>query len=151
MMTVFAMNIRKSLFISIYLLLTIFPLSSQANTQSSTALSSESEINYSIYKANGKHLLLWFYSEAGPQASDKVLAEKLSASGIEVWLIDLFDSYFLPVALSSMDKIPATDISEFIEVAYKKNRQKNHRSYNRPLGHPPVTGSQTKPGHIPGQ
>lgn len=123
-MTVFNMNIRKSLFISISLLLTMFPLSSQASTVSSTALSSESEINYSVYKADGKQLLLWFYSEAGPQAADKVLAEKLSTLGIEVWLIDLFDSYFLPVSLSSMDRIPGADISEFIKLAYKKTGKK---------------------------
>lgn len=104
---------------SLITLVSYSPLSSQANTQSSTF--SDTEINYSIYKANGNQLLLWFYSEAGPQDSEKKLAKDLAELGIEVWLIDLFDSYFLPVSLSSMDKIPATDISQFIEQASVKS------------------------------
>jgi len=93
----------------------------QAEISDSITLSSDTEINYTVYKAEGTQLLLWFYSEAGPQPTDKILADKLSKRGIEVWLIDLFDSYFLPIALSSMDKIPASDISELIEAAHQQS------------------------------
>lgn len=115
MTSLFSKYITKPLTISIILFAAYSPLSSQADTQSST--SSDTEINYSSYKANGNQLLLWFYSEAGPQDSETKLAKELATLGVEVWLIDLFDSYFLPISLSSMDKIPAADISQFIEQA----------------------------------
>ena len=97
-----------------------FPTLTLAVTSSSISLSSGNEISYSIYPAQtDKHnkLILWFYSEAGPQASDKKIATELAKLGYETWLIDLFDSYFLPVSLSSMDQIPATDITDFINRA----------------------------------
>ena len=91
-----------------------------AASLSSITTSSDTEINFSVYPAEGDQLLLWFYSEAGPQNIDSALAHEIAKSGTEVWIIDLFDSYFLPVALSSMDKIPAIDISDFIEAAHKQ-------------------------------
>ncbi|MDH5392919.1 MAG: TlpA family protein disulfide reductase [Gammaproteobacteria bacterium] len=91
-----------------------------ASQLAAITLSSGNEISYSQHKAEGNTLLLWFYSEAGPQASDQKLARELARSGTEVWVIDLFSSYFLPVALSSMDTIPAADISDLIEMAHKK-------------------------------
>jgi len=113
----------KHLRLNLLLLTSLFFFSPllQAEISTSATLSSDAEINYTVYKAEGTQLLLWFYSEAGPQTSDKILADKLSKLGIEVWLIDLFDSYFLPIALSSMDKIPARDISELFETAHQQS------------------------------
>jgi len=103
-----------------FFLLSSFCFIAQAETTASIALSSGNEISYRSFPAKGKQLVLWFYSEAGPQTFDKQIATNLAQRGYETWLIDLFDSYFLPVSLSSMDKIPPADISEFIKHAAKQ-------------------------------
>ena len=91
------------------------------------ALNAETEIEYTVYKAaneNSDTLFLWLYSEAGPQKIEHTIAQQLAQNNIEVWRIDLFAAHFLPVASSSMDRIPDTDISELIEFAHKQTGKK---------------------------
>lgn len=118
------MTLIKLFVISCYALFLTLTSPSHANnarvsTPSSISINSDTEISYSVFPAESKHLLLWFYSEAGPQPSDKKLAQQLSSLGTEVWVVDLFESYFLPTALSSMDKIPEKDLNQFMRYAHK--------------------------------
>jgi len=85
---------------------------------------SENEIITTIYKAKGNTLFLWLYSEAGPQKTEEKIIRELINKNIEVWRVDLFSSHFLPVAASSMDRIPDTDFSQLIEYAYQKTGKK---------------------------
>lgn len=87
-------------------------------------LSDGTEIGYNVYPANGNMLFLWLYSEAGPQAVENRIAQQLAKLGIETWRLDLFEAHFLPVATSSMDRIPANDISELITHARKKTNKR---------------------------
>ncbi|MDH5394666.1 MAG: TlpA family protein disulfide reductase [Gammaproteobacteria bacterium] len=82
--------------------------------------SDETEIEYNVYKAKGDTLFIWLYSEAGPQAIEDKIAQQLTRLNIEVWRPDLFAAHFLPIANSSMDLIPGTDISELIDYAHKQ-------------------------------
>ena len=88
------------------------------------SVNTETEIEISVYPAKGDTLFLWLYSEAGPQKSERTISEQLAKNNIEVWHIDLFAAHFLPVASSSMDRIPESDISELIEYAFKKTGKK---------------------------
>lgn len=88
------------------------------------SITAETEVEISVYPAKGDTLFLWLYSEAGPQKSEHDIAKRLTKKSIEVWRIDLFAAHFLPVASSSMDRIPSSDISELIEYAYKKTGKK---------------------------
>lgn len=88
------------------------------------SVNAETEIEISAYPAKGDTLFLWLYSEAGPQKSEHEIANQLAKNNIEVWRIDLFAAHFLPVASSSMDRIPDSDISELIEYAFKKTGKK---------------------------
>ena len=121
---IIALSVRKTFYRFSFLLLIISTCIVQAETNNSIALSSGNEISYTAFPANGQQLVLWFYSEAGAQIFDKQIAIELAKRGSETWLIDLFDSYFLPVSLSSMDKVPAADISEFIHQAAKQTGKK---------------------------
>lgn len=87
-------------------------------------VNAETEIEMSVYPAKGDTLFLWLYSEAGPQKSEHEIAKQLAKNNIEVWRVDLFAAHFLPVASSSMDRIPDSDISELIEYAFKKTGKK---------------------------
>lgn len=88
------------------------------------SINAETEIEISVYPAKGDTLFLWLYSEAGPQKSEHTISKQLAKNNIEVWHIDLFAAHFLPVATSSMDRIPGSDISELIEYAFKKTGKK---------------------------
>ena len=129
------MHIRHLLkfnFYTILLLLTLLVVSFYSRLSFATEsllipLNAETEIEVTIYKPSGsqsKIIFLWLYSEAGPQKSEHDIATQLAKNNIEVWRIDLFAAHFLPVASSSMDRIPDTDISELIEYAYKKTGKK---------------------------
>lgn len=84
----------------------------------------ETEIEITVYPAKGDTLFLWLYSEAGPQQIEDEIAQQITKNNIEIWRLDLFAAHFLPVASSSMDKIPSSNISEIIEYAYKKTGKK---------------------------
>lgn len=88
------------------------------------SINSDTEIETTIYKAKGDTIFLWLYSEAGPQKSEDEIAKKLVKNNIEVWRIDLFAAHFLPVASSSMDRIPDSDFSYIIEYAYQLTGKK---------------------------
>ena len=129
------MHIRHLLkfnYYAILLLLTLLVVSFYSRLSFATeslliSLNAETEIEVTVYKplaSKSKIVFLWLYSEAGPQKSEHDIATQLAKNNIEVWRIDLFTAHFLPVASSSMDRIPDTDISELIEYAYKKTGKK---------------------------
>ena len=58
--------------------------------------------------------VLWVPSEQGVLKQEQALAEKLAESGFTVIMPNLFESYFLPVASSSLRKIPSNIIEREI-------------------------------------
>lgn len=59
----------------------------------------------------GSTALLWISSEHGLTRADKKVAGQLAKHNIDVWLVDLLNSYFLAPVASSIKKIPVQDIS----------------------------------------
>jgi len=118
------------LFFLTLLIVSFNPRFSYAEEARLFSINADTEIEYTVYKAANDHLaqadtlFLWLYSEAGPQKSEHEIARQLAKNNIEVWRIDLFAAHFLPVASSSMDRIPDTDISELIEYAFKQTGKK---------------------------
>ena len=84
------------------------------------SLADGTEFGFESHEASGDKLLIWIPSEAGPQSTDTVIADGLAKKGIEVWRIDLVEARFLPVAQSSMDRIPAGDVAAIVEYASAK-------------------------------
>ena len=123
------MQITYLLKFNLLLLLTLLMLSfyssaTFAEKNISIRINPETEIDTTIYRAKGDTLFLWLYSEAGPQKNDHNIAKQLAKKNVEVWLIDLFAAHFLPVAASSMDRIPASDVSALIQYAFIKTGKK---------------------------
>ena len=109
------------------LIVCFYPRISSAEETLLFSVDASTEIESIAYKTpnnEGDTLFLWLYSEAGPQKSEHIIAKQLAKNNIEVWLVDLFAAHFLPIASSSMDRIPASDISELIEHAYQKTKKK---------------------------
>lgn len=106
-----------------YLFLFFLPLSVVTAGETSLTTSTGDEINIISHPASGNTLYIWLPSEAGPQLSEQQTAEQLARKGIEVWRIDLLEDYFLPLAASSMERIPDIAISELIQHAINKTRK----------------------------
>ncbi len=75
------------------------------------------EISVSRYPATGNRLFLFLPGEDGFQAGELAAASRLQKNSNEVWLADLFESRFLPVVPSSLDRIPASDVVALIDSA----------------------------------
>lgn len=71
-------------------------------------------ISISRLTATGNASLLWLPSEHGLTSEDKKIAGQLWKLGVDVWLVDLLNSYFLAPVASSIGKIPAQDISRLV-------------------------------------
>lgn len=112
----------RSLLISLILLVSInFYLPTRVSAIELPTTAEGEEIPLEIYGRSGSVRLLWFPPETGLKPEDKELALQLSMQGIEVWLVDLFAARFLPLAQSSMDSMPAADISSVIRAASTDN------------------------------
>ncbi len=120
----------KLLFFLTLLIVSFSPRFIYAEETHVLSINTDTEIEFTVYKVSGEHknqadtLFLWLYSEAGPQKVEHEIARQLAKNNIEVWRIDLFAAHFLPVASSSMDLIPDTDISKLIEYAFKQTGKK---------------------------
>ncbi len=81
------------------------------------------EITYRRHPGNkDAPLFIWLPSEDGLQAGDRETARTLAGAGHEQWLVDLFESRFLPTTASSLDRIPAQDITTLIDRANPQKR-----------------------------
>lgn len=70
--------------------------------------------DYRTFSAEGAGLLLWVASERGRTGPELRAAERLAAQGVETWLLDPVDAYFLPQLPSSMDAVPPVDLVDWL-------------------------------------
>jgi len=110
--------------LSLIVVLSFFSQANYAEETQLISINAETQIETTIYKAKGDILFLWLYSEAGPQKSEHRFALELTKRNIEVWRVDLFSAHFLPIASSSMDRIPDDDFSRLIEIAHQQTGKK---------------------------
>lgn len=59
--------------------------------------------------------VLWIPSEYGVLPQEEALAKHLQQQGISVWIPDFFESYFLPVAPSSLRKVPPAVVTRWVK------------------------------------
>ncbi|BBP43860.1 redoxin domain-containing protein [Thiosulfativibrio zosterae] len=91
------------------------------------AFASADEIQLTQFKVeNPKALVLWLPSERGVLPQEKALAQALEQQQISVWMPDLFESYFLPIAPSSLLKVPVADVTELIAQFQKQQPSLPH-------------------------
>jgi len=81
------------------------------------------EIPVTRYHAGKRNLILWLPSEKGLVQAEHDTAAKLARRGYSVWVADLFGARFLPVAPSSLEEIPATDVAGLIQAGAKTYRK----------------------------
>ncbi len=69
------------------------------------------------FPASGRLRLLWFPPETGFGEPQRRIARALSQRGIDVWLVDVFASYFLPTVASSLTRVPGEDVAALLDAA----------------------------------
>jgi thiol-disulfide isomerase/thioredoxin len=83
----------------------------------------QNEISVEVHRADGNTIFIWQPHEQGLQEIDRQFARELAQQGIEVWLTDLLEAWFLPNTTSNMDKLPASAFSGLIAAASKTGKR----------------------------
>lgn len=111
------MNKILKIFISCNLLplLVMFGSSVYAEDHQTLQLADGSEINAEVYGTSSTVRVLWVGPSYGIKPRHRQVANDLGKLGLEVWLVDLADSLFLPRGANTMRTIPASIVSELIE------------------------------------
>lgn len=73
--------------------------------------------DYQAFPAKGEKLLLWVTSERGRAEPELQAAQKLAMQGVEVWSLDIVNTYFLPQLPSSMERVPQQDLVDWMRSA----------------------------------
>lgn len=94
-------------------------------------LSDGTDFQVHRYAAEGDSLLVIMPSEQGITDGLNDLALKISQNGIETWVADPFTTWFLPVAASSLQKIPIAAYAELISHAEKTTKKIYLLSYDK--------------------
>jgi hypothetical protein len=115
---------RKLLLAGIWLVLLTWLNAAWGEPPSSLVLASGSEVTLRTYSANGDQLLLWFACDEGLGTREAQTARILAAHALETWLPDMLGAHFLPTAPSSMEQVPAEEVSEVIGQAIKRSGKK---------------------------
>jgi len=83
----------------------------------------DTTIGVEVYPAKGDLVFIWQPHEVGVQSGDQNLAQQLAAQGIETWLLDVLEAYFLPNTASNMDRVPADAFAALIQAASQTGKQ----------------------------
>ena len=87
------------------------------------SLSSDIDISYTHYPSKSKKLLVWIPSEYGNSAEFRESAQSIAASGINLWVLNLHESYMEPPGRQSMKAFSADDITELMQQAKQQGYQ----------------------------
>lgn len=99
------------------------PLPGLAGGEARSIPAGETDFEVEVFPAKAGPRLLWFPPATGFGEAQRRIAASLAQRGIEVWLVDLFASYFLPTVASSLAKIPAADVAALIDAAGGNGRR----------------------------
>jgi len=83
----------------------------------------DTDIGVEVHPAKGEVLFIWQPHEVGSQQIDQQLVQQLAKTGIETWLVDVLEAYFLPNTPNSMDRIPAQAFAAVIQAATQTGKK----------------------------
>lgn len=78
------------------------------------------EVTIQYFPASGDQLIIYIAPSYGFNERGTETAKTLSDLGIEVWMIDLIDSFFLTHSVDSIREFDGKYVASLIEVAHKK-------------------------------
>jgi thiol-disulfide isomerase/thioredoxin len=96
----------------------LFSISVKAGNDLSFEIQNE-QISVQQFPASGKQLVLYIAPGFGFNKRSKELAKALSSNGVEVWMLDLIDNFFLPRGSKSIRSFDGRYVAGIIEYAHK--------------------------------
>ena len=109
-------NTWRLLAILVFCLLIVYQVSASSNsgTEKIIALASGEEISVYVYGKSEQLRILWIASTPGIKPRQRQVAGNLAQNNMEVWLVDLAESLFLPHSTQTLRNIPPSIIAELI-------------------------------------
>ena len=80
----------------------------------------EQELSVVRYPAQGEHLVIWVAPGFGTHERALSTSEKLAASGVEIWHVDLADSLFMTKNTSTMRNLDGRYVASLIDAAHRQ-------------------------------
>lgn len=65
-------------------------------------------------------LVVWIPSEFGFNADHRSLARRIAEQGLEVWLVDLLQAYFVPAGHGALDTVPPDTVAAVLDAAAER-------------------------------
>lgn len=121
-MAIHTVLLSRCLFKGILLTL-LWSVSVYLHAESLSIKTGETDIGVEVFPAKGEMLFIWQPHEVGTQSMDQSIAQQLAANGIETWLLDIIEAYFLPNTPSSMDRIPAEAFAAVLQAAMQSGKK----------------------------
>lgn len=110
----------QSLILLITLFLSFCVFAQESRYEEFSVAVVDQDINVIHYPASGEHLAIWIIPGLGKPDRMFDTAKQLSLLGVDVWLVDLAESFFLPKGPSTMRAIEGKYVAGLIEAAYKR-------------------------------
>lgn len=104
-------------------------------------LSSGDEAALQRFEAEGDTAILWTPSGFGMQPPASVLARKLASGGLEVWLADLHETFFVQPGRHSVDKFEPALLAELFDRVLAASGKKKLLLMTTGSGAKPVLGA----------
>jgi len=100
----------------VLLLLFVFqaPAAATSGIEQTVTLSSGEEVSVEVFGKSKQLRILWIASTPGIKPRQRQVARSLAQNNMEVWLVDLADSLFLPHSTQTLRGIPASVVAELI-------------------------------------
>lgn len=115
----------NTLLCSVLLVTVLFSGSAHAKSRPQTIeILDSDEVTFEVYGKNANQRILWIGPNYGIQERHKQTAERLAKAGMEVWLVNLAESLFMPTGAGSMRNIPGDVIADLLERLSSKGKYK---------------------------
>jgi thiol-disulfide isomerase/thioredoxin len=82
------------------------------------------DISIEVNEATGDLLMIWLLDHNEPRPLFDSLLQKLTDSGIEIWRVDLLQSYFLPRSSENVRTLDGEGVAAVIQAAHKESEKK---------------------------
>jgi thiol-disulfide isomerase/thioredoxin len=90
------------------------PASSNSGIEKTVTLSSGEEVSAEVFGKTKQLRILWIASTPGIKPRQRQVARSLAQNNMEVWLVDLAESLFLPHSTQALRSIPAAVVADLI-------------------------------------
>jgi thiol-disulfide isomerase/thioredoxin len=82
------------------------------------------DISIEIEQATGDTVMIWLVDHDEPRPLFDSLLQQLTDSGIEVWRVDLLQSYFLPRSSENVRTLDGEGVTTVIQAAHRESEKK---------------------------